>query len=88
MDALSGTFHPAAAITGRMRHEGADADVDLMRQTAAGDRDAFARLYRKHHATVFRFSTPAELQAWLDSLSGAKTVCPLGSGIGPSARRT
>lgn len=56
MDALSGTFHPAAAITGRMRHEGADADVDLMRQTAAGDRDAFARLYRKHHATVFRFA--------------------------------
>jgi RNA polymerase sigma-70 factor (ECF subfamily) len=56
MDALSGTFHPAAAITGGMRHEGADADVDLMRQTAAGDRDAFARLYRKHHATVFRFA--------------------------------
>jgi RNA polymerase sigma-70 factor (ECF subfamily) len=39
-----------------MRNEGADTDDDLMRRTAAGDRDAFARLYRKHHATVFRFA--------------------------------
>jgi len=39
-----------------MRNEGADADDDLMRRTAAGDREAFARLYRKHHGTVFRFA--------------------------------
>ena len=39
-----------------MRNDGADADEDLMRRTAAGDREAFARLYRKHHATVFRFA--------------------------------
>jgi RNA polymerase sigma-70 factor, ECF subfamily len=39
-----------------MRHDGTDADDDLMRRTAAGDREAFARLYRKHHGTVFRFA--------------------------------
>ena len=27
-----------------------------MRRTAAGDRDAFAALYRRHHATIFRFA--------------------------------
>ena len=27
-----------------------------MRRTAAGDRDAFAALYRRHHAAVFRFA--------------------------------
>jgi RNA polymerase sigma-70 factor (ECF subfamily) len=31
-------------------------DIDLMRRTAAGDRDAFATLYRTHHATVYRFA--------------------------------
>jgi adenylate kinase family enzyme len=40
------------------------------------------------HATVLRFCSPSELQQWLDSLSGAKTVCPVGSGISPHARRT
>jgi RNA polymerase sigma-70 factor, ECF subfamily len=39
-----------------MRDESAAADEDLMRRTAAGDRDAFAALYRRHHALVFRFS--------------------------------
>ena len=31
-------------------------DGDLMRRTAAGDRDAFAAVYRRHHALVFRFA--------------------------------
>jgi len=31
-------------------------DIDLMRRTAAGDRDAFEALYRMHHATVYRFA--------------------------------
>jgi RNA polymerase sigma-70 factor, ECF subfamily len=31
-------------------------DDDLMRRTAAGDRDAFATLYRRHGATVYRFA--------------------------------
>jgi RNA polymerase sigma-70 factor (ECF subfamily) len=38
-------------------HAAGDAiDADLMRRTAAGDRDAFASLYRRHHAIVFRFA--------------------------------
>lgn len=32
------------------------ADSDLMRRTAAGDRDAFAALYQRHHAMVYRFA--------------------------------
>lgn len=32
------------------------ADFDLMRRTAAGDRDAFAALYQRHHAMVYRFA--------------------------------
>src|SRR5262245_44404291 len=32
------------------------ADADLMRRTAAGDRDAFAAVYRRHHAMVYRFA--------------------------------
>lgn len=39
-----------------MRHEGEVSDDDLMRRTAAGDRDAFAAVYRKHHSVVFRFA--------------------------------
>src|SRR5262245_63128511 len=39
-----------------MRHEGEVSDDDLMRRTAAGDRDAFAAIYRKHHSVVFRFA--------------------------------
>ena len=39
-----------------MRDESAAADEDLMRRTAAGDRDAFATLYRRHQAHVFRFA--------------------------------
>jgi RNA polymerase sigma-70 factor, ECF subfamily len=31
-------------------------DDDLMRRTAAGDRDAFAALYGRHGATVYRFA--------------------------------
>ena len=32
------------------------ADSDLMQRTAAGDRDAFATLYHRHHAMVYRFA--------------------------------
>jgi RNA polymerase sigma-70 factor (ECF subfamily) len=32
------------------------ADADLMRRTALGDRDAFALLYRRHHAMLYRFA--------------------------------
>src|SRR5688572_33218842 len=35
---------------------GAAADELLMQRTAAGDRDAFATLYRRHHAAVYRFA--------------------------------
>src|SRR5687767_16011560 len=31
-------------------------DLDLIRRTAAGDREAFAALYRRHHAAVYRFA--------------------------------
>jgi len=31
-------------------------DADLMQRTAQGDRDAFAHLYRRHQATIFRFA--------------------------------
>jgi len=31
-------------------------DSDLMRRTAAGDRDAFTVLYQRHHAMVYRFA--------------------------------
>jgi RNA polymerase sigma-70 factor (ECF subfamily) len=30
-------------------------DADLMRRAAAGDRDAFAELYRRYHPSVYRF---------------------------------
>ena len=30
-------------------------DADLVRRTADGDREAFATLYRRHHAIVYRF---------------------------------
>jgi len=39
-----------------MRHESAAADEALMQRTAQGDRDAFAAIYRRHHALVFRFA--------------------------------
>jgi RNA polymerase sigma-70 factor (ECF subfamily) len=38
-----------------MREAAADSDTDLMRRTAAGDREAFEAIYRTHHATVYRF---------------------------------
>jgi RNA polymerase sigma-70 factor, ECF subfamily len=31
-------------------------DADLMLRTARGDRDAFAHLYQRHQATIFRFA--------------------------------
>jgi RNA polymerase sigma-70 factor (ECF subfamily) len=39
-----------------MRDGAATSDSDLMRRTAAGDRDAFEALYRSHHSTVYRFA--------------------------------
>ncbi|HEX5107871.1 MAG TPA: RNA polymerase sigma factor [Vicinamibacterales bacterium] len=35
---------------------GAVSDADLVRRTSRGDRDAFALLYRRHQATIFRFA--------------------------------
>ena len=39
-----------------MRDAASASDTDLIRRTAAGDRDAFATLYQTHHATVYRFA--------------------------------
>jgi RNA polymerase sigma-70 factor (ECF subfamily) len=39
-----------------MRDAAPASDSDLMRRTAAGDRDAFETLYRTHHAAVYRFA--------------------------------
>jgi RNA polymerase sigma-70 factor (ECF subfamily) len=39
-----------------MRDAANDPDRDLMRRTAQGDREAFATLYRLHHASVYRFA--------------------------------
>jgi RNA polymerase sigma-70 factor (ECF subfamily) len=39
-----------------MRDVASASDIDLMRRTAGGDRDAFETLYRTHHATVYRFA--------------------------------
>lgn len=39
-----------------MQETASSPDIDLMRRTAAGDRDAFATLYRTHQATVYRFA--------------------------------
>jgi RNA polymerase sigma-70 factor (ECF subfamily) len=33
-----------------------DSDVDLMSRAAEGDRDAFAALYRRHQASIYRFA--------------------------------
>jgi RNA polymerase sigma-70 factor (ECF subfamily) len=35
---------------------GRDSDADLMRETAAGNREAFTTLYARHHLRVFRFA--------------------------------
>ena len=54
----SGTFPGVGAITGQMRESAtrAASDGDLMRRTAAGDRDAFAALYQRHGGLVYRFA--------------------------------
>jgi RNA polymerase sigma-70 factor (ECF subfamily) len=31
-------------------------DADLMRRAADGDRDAFAAIYQRHHASIYRFA--------------------------------
>ena len=37
-------------------HRREPSDADLMRRTASGDREAFAHIYRKYQATIFRFA--------------------------------
>jgi RNA polymerase sigma-70 factor (ECF subfamily) len=39
-----------------MSHPLEPTDGDLMRLAAAGDREAFGQLYRRHHAAVYRFA--------------------------------
>ena len=39
-----------------MAAEEPGSDADLLRRSAGGDRDAFARLYRRHHGAVYRFA--------------------------------
>jgi RNA polymerase sigma-70 factor (ECF subfamily) len=61
MAEFSGTLPRFPAITRQMPLLADDgtvepSDRDLMHRTAAGDRDAFADLYRRHHAVVFRFA--------------------------------
>lgn len=47
----------AASDAGRSSAEAsAEADEHLVERVAAGDREAFAALYRRHHATIFRFA--------------------------------
>jgi RNA polymerase sigma-70 factor (ECF subfamily) len=55
MSEFCGTFPGITAIT-RQMDAGAPSDADLMRRTAAGDRDAFAEIYRRHHDSVYRFA--------------------------------
>ncbi len=56
MATLSGTSAALVAITPRMRLSEDDSDAGLMRQAARGDREAFAAIYRRHSATVYRFA--------------------------------
>jgi RNA polymerase sigma-70 factor (ECF subfamily) len=61
MTGFSGTLPAYRAITRQMAATAGTgtlepSDLDLMRRTAAGDRDAFAALYRRHHAAVYRFA--------------------------------
>jgi RNA polymerase sigma-70 factor (ECF subfamily) len=39
-----------------MRDGASATDIELMRRTAGGDREAFETLYRMHHASVYRFA--------------------------------
>jgi RNA polymerase sigma-70 factor (ECF subfamily) len=61
MAEISGTLFRFPAITPQMPLLADDgtvepSDRDLMHRTAAGDRDAFADVYRRHHAGVYRFA--------------------------------
>lgn len=62
---ISGTFHLPGVITRQMPDlanphaadsVAQDSDQELMRLTAAGDRTAFAALYQRHSASVYRFA--------------------------------
>src|SRR5690606_3102871 len=37
-------------------HETGESDAELMRRAAAGDREAFAAVYRRHAGAVYRFA--------------------------------
>ena len=70
MTSISGTLRWPDAITHRMpdapRGVANPSDAELIRRTAAGDREAFAALYRRHHNTVYRF---ARLMTGSDTLA-------------------
>jgi RNA polymerase sigma-70 factor (ECF subfamily) len=58
---FGGTLRAVPAITHQMPAKASGgtvdtSDRDLVRRTAAGDREAFADLYRRHHAAVYRFA--------------------------------
>ena len=44
------------ALSERSESNGPADDVELVRRAAAGDRDAFAIIYERHRAVVFRFA--------------------------------
>lgn len=61
MAEFSGTFPLDPAITLRMQDiedtaRPAESDQALVERTAAGDREAFATLYRRHQGAVYRFA--------------------------------
>jgi RNA polymerase sigma-70 factor (ECF subfamily) len=56
MTGIPGTLALPAAITPRMRPEPELPDAVLMQRAAAGDREAFAAIYRRHSGTVYRFA--------------------------------
>ncbi len=58
---FGGTLLAVPAITRQMPAKASGGTVDtsdraLVQRTAAGDREAFADLYRRHHAAVYRFA--------------------------------
>lgn len=56
-----GTRARLPAITAQMPPTAGDtasgaSDQELLQRTAAGDRDAFAAIYQRHHAAIYRFA--------------------------------
>lgn len=51
-----GTFAAPGTITSRMQGDAHHtSDAELMRRTAGGEREAFAEIYTRHNAMVYRF---------------------------------